>query len=44
MLPEEKRGVQMIIMRAQKPVALKTGPFGSLSMALFAEVSFFPSA
>ena len=44
MLPDEKRRVQMIIMRGQKPVALRTGPFGSLSMPLFAEVRFFPSA
>jgi hypothetical protein len=44
MLPDEKRRVQMIIMRGQKPVALRTGPFGSLSMQLFAEVSFLSSA
>ncbi|PNF40567.1 hypothetical protein B7P43_G06757 [Cryptotermes secundus] len=38
MSPDVKRQVQMIIMRAQKPVALRTGQFGLLSMPLFAEV------
>jgi hypothetical protein len=42
MPPDVKRQVQMIIMRGQKPVALKTGQFGLLSMPLFAEVSLLP--
>jgi hypothetical protein len=40
MLPEAKRYVQMVIMRGQRPVALRTGRFGLLSMPLFAEVRF----
>jgi hypothetical protein len=38
MSPDVKRQVQMMIMRGQKPVALRTGQFGLLSMPLFAEV------
>jgi hypothetical protein len=38
MTPDVKRQVQMIIMRGQKRVALRTGQFGLLSMPLFAEV------
>jgi hypothetical protein len=42
MPPHVKWQIQMIIMRGQKPVALRTGQFGLLSMPLFAEVSLLP--